>query len=297
MLLCSLSLLSCPLLQVVAHLVLGRLLGPEEGVGAEGGGAGQLRVPANRGKRLHARNQHLRNHRGVSVAFPNRCSVSFSNIISLVSGIVQKIVTFQVDFHWDFPMDVQRHFPMDFKLCDFWCVIFAPSEGQESLRRCCGVLFRRRSGNPVRSRRACRDVAECCFSVEVGILWKTGELVKEFRNPAPLWPFQGPPLAVGPHSYRRLLYKELSLWAQTWSTSYSYGVNFSKEADPAKLSPRRFSAWSVSIEIGWHHLSNATCLHGLICSLCGYLNLLHYSPLLKNTCVRQVVLDKWFALK
>ena len=28
----------------------------------------------------------------------------------------------------------------------------------------------------------------------------------------------------------------------------------------------------------------------------GYLNLLHYSPLLKNTCVRQVVLDKWFPL-
>ena len=55
---------------------------------------------------------------------------------------------------------------------------------------------------------------------------------------------------------------------------------------------------------GWHYLSNATCLicHTASCVLCAvysvkdHHDLLDCSPLLKNTCVRQVVLDKWFPL-
>ena len=55
-------------------------------------------------------------------------------------------------------------------------------------------------------------------------------------------------------------------------------------------------------DLGWHYLSNATCLirpH----SLCfparrrSSRNLPHDSPLLKKTCVKQLVLDKWFPLK
>ena len=49
--------------------------------------------------------------------------------------------------------------------------------------------------------------------------------------------------------------------------------------------------------IGWRYLSNADSFvfYGITC-LVGYLSLLHDSPLLKSTCVRQVVLDKWFPL-
>ena len=50
--------------------------------------------------------------------------------------------------------------------------------------------------------------------------------------------------------------------------------------------------------LGWHYLSNAR--HNMCCVFVGHVkdhhNLLNYSPLLKNTCVRQVVLDKWFPL-
>ena len=51
-----------------------------------------------RGKILHTRNRHLRNHRGCSVAFTNIFSVASSNTISLVSVIVQRIVTRPVDY-------------------------------------------------------------------------------------------------------------------------------------------------------------------------------------------------------
>ena len=51
-----------------------------------------------RGKILHTINRHLRNHHGLSVAFSHGFSVSLSNVISLVSGICQRIITFQVDF-------------------------------------------------------------------------------------------------------------------------------------------------------------------------------------------------------
>ena len=58
--------------------------------------------------------------------------------------------------------------------------------------------------------------------------------------------------------------------------------------------------WGKKALAGWQYLSNATCLirpHSFSTALLvqyGQLNLLHYSPLLKNKCVRQVVLDKWF---
>ena len=48
--------------------------------------------------------------------FPNGLSVACANGISLLSGMFQRIVTFQVDFHWKCPMDVQWHFPMEFHL-------------------------------------------------------------------------------------------------------------------------------------------------------------------------------------
>ena len=54
---------------------------------------------------------------------------------------------------------------------------------------------------------------------------------------------------------------------------------------------------------GWHYLSNAICLmrprsfYALFRCVNDHHNLLHYSQRLKNTCVRRVVLDKWFPLK
>ena len=53
---------------------------------------------------------------------------------------------------------------------------------------------------------------------------------------------------------------------------------------------------------GWRYLSNATCLirpHLLcvfFCRVKDHHNLLHGSPCLKKTCVRQVVLDEWLPL-
>ena len=58
-------------------------------------------------KILHTRNQHLRNHRGSSVAFSNGLSVAFSNRISLLSASFQRIVSCQVEFYWNSPMDCQ----------------------------------------------------------------------------------------------------------------------------------------------------------------------------------------------
>ena len=79
-----------------------------------------------RGKRLHTRNLHLRNHRGFPAAFPNGCSVAFSNVISLFSCMFQRIVTCTVDLYWNCPMDVQWHFPMDVYVWNVWCVICCP---------------------------------------------------------------------------------------------------------------------------------------------------------------------------
>ena len=79
-----------------------------------------------RGKILHTRNRHLRNHRGLSAAFSNGFSVAFANGISHVSGISQRIVTCPVDCYWSCPMDFQWHFQMDFHCCEIWCVIVCP---------------------------------------------------------------------------------------------------------------------------------------------------------------------------
>ena len=83
-------------------------------------------VALARCKILHARNQHLRIHRGFSVAFPNRFSPALSNGISLISGIFKRIVTCPVDFTGI----VQRTFSCIFKwtvpsaMSDFWRVVF-----------------------------------------------------------------------------------------------------------------------------------------------------------------------------
>ena len=106
--------------------------------------------------------QHLRSHRGLSVAFSYGLSAAFSNGIAIFSGIFQRIVTCPVGFYWNRQMGVQWHFPMELLLlllllititinyyyyntivllllrlllllllllqllCDFWCVIFCP---------------------------------------------------------------------------------------------------------------------------------------------------------------------------
>ena len=56
-----------------------------------------LRV--TRGTILHARNRHLRNHRGCSVAFSNGFPVAFPNGIPLFCGIFKRIVTCPVNDH------------------------------------------------------------------------------------------------------------------------------------------------------------------------------------------------------
>ena len=53
---------------------------------------------------------------------------------------------------------------------------------------------------------------------------------------------------------------------------------------------------------GWHYLSNATCLIRprlfYVCSrVKDHDNSLHYSPLVKKTCIRQTVFDEWFPLR
>ena len=58
----------------------------------------------------------------------------------------------------------------------------------------------------------------------------------------------------------------------------------------------------VAAGFGWHYLSNATLSNAASFVLCVFRrvkdhhNLLHSSPLWEKTCVRQVVLDKWFPL-
>ena len=42
--------------------------------------------------------------------------MAVSNLISLVSGMFQSIVTCPVDFDWKFPMDIHWNFAMEFHL-------------------------------------------------------------------------------------------------------------------------------------------------------------------------------------
>ena len=93
-----------------------------------------------RGKILHSRNRHLGNHRGFSVAFSDGCSVACSNKSSLVSGMLQRIVTFPVDFHWNPQMDLQWHSPIELPFCDFRRVTFCPEQHTATPRRVIPLL-------------------------------------------------------------------------------------------------------------------------------------------------------------
>ena len=70
---------------------------------------------------------------------PQKSSCICSGIFQwMFSVIFQETITCQlyvpkdsflpVDFHWNCPMDVQWHFPLEFHFCDFWCVIFCPED-------------------------------------------------------------------------------------------------------------------------------------------------------------------------
>ena len=82
------------------------------------------RAGASRGRRMHARNQHLRNHRGFSVAFSNEFSVAFSNGISFASGMFQRIINYPSGLSLELSNGCSGlHFPMEFDFCDVLCVI------------------------------------------------------------------------------------------------------------------------------------------------------------------------------
>ena len=83
-----------------------------------------LAVIAFEGKRLHTRNQHLRNNRGFQRHFPMDGHWHFPTEFHFSVECLKRIVTFPVDVHWNCPMDFQWHFPMKCHLCDFWCEIF-----------------------------------------------------------------------------------------------------------------------------------------------------------------------------
>ena len=68
----------------------------------------------DRGKNRTPEIKHLRHRRGFPVAFPYGLSVVFSEGISFVSGMFQRIVTCPGDFHWNCQMHRQWHFRMDF---------------------------------------------------------------------------------------------------------------------------------------------------------------------------------------
>ena len=84
-----------------------------------------------RRKICNARNGHHGKRGGFSVALSDTLSVACSNTLSLFSGIFQHMFTFLVDVHWKCPMDFQRHSPMEFHSCDFWCVTFCPEPSSD----------------------------------------------------------------------------------------------------------------------------------------------------------------------
>ena len=120
---CHLFLLNFQLYCFVIKIVLQAVLGMGIGMDVT---AQELRLhqlcklfeeSPDRDNILHTGNRHLRNHHGLSMAFSNGCSVESSNILSLVSCMSQRIVTFPMNCHWKSPMDFQWHFPMDVHLC------------------------------------------------------------------------------------------------------------------------------------------------------------------------------------
>ena len=83
-----------------------------------------MRICPARNKRLHTRNQHLRNLRGFPVEVSNECSVAFSNIISLLRLLVctpnfpTNIIPTNIAWlklYGKFPMDM-RIPPLKFKI-------------------------------------------------------------------------------------------------------------------------------------------------------------------------------------
>ena len=105
----------------VIYIVDGRAKGMDR--------AGRWQCADGGGKRLHARNRHLRNHRGCSAAFPMdvhwyfqrnfTCQRYFAKDCHLPSGFVLEL-----------PNGFQWHFPMDVHVCDFWRVTFCPEDGR-----------------------------------------------------------------------------------------------------------------------------------------------------------------------
>ena len=83
-----------------------------------------LACPVPRGKSSHPRIQHLRNHRGFSVAI--------SNGVSLFSGSFQRTVTCPVDLLLKlsngFSVAFSHGCPFLQYLGDVWCVIVCPND-------------------------------------------------------------------------------------------------------------------------------------------------------------------------
>ena len=79
----------------------------------------------SRGKRLHTRNRHLRNHRGFQWHLPLDVQQYFPTEFHLSVVLPKGLSLFQ----WislELSNGLQWHFPMDFHFCDLWCEIFCP---------------------------------------------------------------------------------------------------------------------------------------------------------------------------
>ena len=92
---------------------------------------------------------------------PQKCSWIFSasiqcmfsgvsDVISFFCGIIQRIVTSPMDFHWNCPMDFQWHAPTECRFCNFWCAIFCPDHGPGNVHP--WTIKNPRESNPLKSR-------------------------------------------------------------------------------------------------------------------------------------------------
>ena len=90
--------------------------------GRQGRGPRAARFIWCKGKMLHTRNRHLRNHRGFPWQFPTEFHFSalFSKGLSLVQWIFTGIC------HWFF----SGILTIDFHVCEIWCVIVCPDGGR-----------------------------------------------------------------------------------------------------------------------------------------------------------------------
>ena len=78
----------------------------------------------NRGKILHTRNQHLRTHRGLSMACSN--GLSFQWIFNCQWYFPKDSHFSQCCCFWNCPTGCPWHFPTGFHFCDFRCVFVCP---------------------------------------------------------------------------------------------------------------------------------------------------------------------------